>query len=360
MFALVLIIASSLWFASPATPCYANGYGAAGGGAAGAEPAYSFTWFGDKTDEHGVFTKDATAKSEDELCWLTINKGTKALNRLGDPLAGVIIVPMIVGRPPPPSVILGRVYDLRPDRATFDPPATIHITYDPDDIPEGVTEENLVIATFDEEAGEWVNLVSTVDPVTDTVSAPVSHFTAFTVIAHTRPAAFTTSDLTVSPAEVNIGESVSISVTVTNTGDLTGSYEVTLKIDNVVIETEQVSLAGLTSQKVTFTATGDVDGSYTVNIDGLSGTFTVKPAPPAPAPPPAPPVVTAPVLPPLAPPVAPPAPPPTPTPAPPPVPEPTPVPAPEANWWLIGGIAAAAAIVVGILVWLFAFRRKVE
>ena len=368
MFALVLIIASSLWFASPATLCYANGYGAAGGGAAGTPSHPTFTWFGDKTDEHGVFTKDATAESEDELCRLTINIGTKALNRLGDPLAGVIIVAMREPPGPPPSVFIGEVYDFRPDGATFDPPITITLAYDPDDIPEGVAEKYSVIATWDEEIDEWVDLVSTVDPVTDTISAPVSHFTAFTVIAYTRPAAFTTSDLTVSPAEVNIGESVSISVTVTNTGDLIGSYEVTLKINNVVVETKQASLAGQSSRKVTFTTTGDVDGSYTVNIDGLSGTFTVKPAPaPTPAPPPAPAEAAEapppPPTPPPAPPPAPapaPAPPPAPAPAPPPVPEPTPVPAPEVNWWLIGGIGAATAVVVGIVLWLFAFRRKFE
>jgi len=361
MFTLVLIIASSLWFASPATLCYANGYGAAGGGAAGTPSHPTFTWFGDKTDQHGVFTKDATAESEDELCKLTINMGTKALNRLGDPLAGVIIVAMREPPGPPPSVFLGEVYDLRPDRATFDPPITIHITYDPDDIPEGAAEKNLFIATWDEEIDEWVNLVSTVDPVTHTVSAPVSHFTAFAAIASTRPAAFTTSDLTVSPAEVDIGESVSISVTVTNTGDLIGSYEVTLKINNVVVETKQASLAGLTSQRVTFTTTGDVDGSYTVNVNGLSGTFTVKPAPaPTPAPPPAPaeaaeapPPPTPAPAPAPAPPPAPPAPPPAPAP----VPEPTPAPTPEVNWWLIGGFGAATAIVVGVVLWLFAFRR---
>ncbi len=322
MFALVLVIASSLWFALPATLGYANGGyggGGGGGGAAGAAAHPTYTYFGSKTDQHGVFTKDATAKSDDGLCKLTINMGTMALNRLGDPLAGVIIVWMREPPAPPPSVILGRVYDLRPDGATFDPPITITLAYDPDDIPEGAAEKNLFIATWDEEIDEWVNLVSTVDPVTDTVSAPVSHFTAFTVIAYTSPAAFTTRDLTVSPTEVNIGESVSISVTVTNTGDLTGSYEVTLEIDNVVIETKQVSLTGQSSQEVTFTTTQDAAGSYTVNVDGLSGTFTVKPAP-----------------------------------------APTPVPAPEVNWWLIGGIGAATAIVVGILVWRFGFRRKVE
>ncbi len=350
MFALVLVMASSLWFALPATLCYANGGygGTAGAGAAGAASHPTYTYFGGKTDQHGVFTKDATAKSDDGLCRLTINIGTKALDRLGNPLNGVIMVWMREPPAPPASVFIGRVYDLRPDGATFDPPITFTLTYDPDDIPQGgVAEKNLVIAMWDEEIDKWVNLVSTVDPVTHAVSAPVSHLTAFTVIAYTSPAVFTTRDLTVSPTEVNIGESVSISVTVTNTGDLTGRYEVTLEIDNVVIETKQVSLTGQSSQEVTFTTTQDAAGSYTVNVDGLSGTFTVKPAPAPPAPAPAPPAPA-------------PAPAPAPTPPPAPVPAPTPVPAPEVNWGLIGVIAAATAIVVGILVWRFGFRRKVE
>jgi len=117
MFALVLVIASSLWFALPATLCYANGGygGTASAGAAGAASHPTYTHFGGKTDQHGVFTKDATAKSDDGLCRLTINMGTTALNRLGERLTGVIIVPWIVGRPPAPSAIMGEVYDVRPD-----------------------------------------------------------------------------------------------------------------------------------------------------------------------------------------------------------------------------------------------------
>jgi len=362
IFALVLVMASSLWFALPATPCYAQGgYGGDGGGGAAGAPSHpTYTYFGSKTDSEGVFTKDATAESDDGLCRLTINIGTTALNRLGERLAGIIIVAMREPPGPPPSVFIGEVYDFRPDGATFDPPITITLTYDPDDIPEGVAEKNLFIATWDEEIDEWVNLVSTVDPVTHTISAPVSHFTAFAVIASTRPAAFTTRDLTVSPTAVNIGESVSISVTVTNTGDFTGSYEVTLKIDNVVIDTKEVTLAGQASQKVTFTTTEEAAGSYMVNVNGRSGIFIVKPAPPPPAPAPAPTPVPAPAPAPPPPPAPAPA-PPAPTTTPPaPAPAPTPVPAPEVNWGLIGGIAAAAAIVVGILVWRFGFRRKVE
>ncbi|MBA7641139.1 hypothetical protein ES703_48812 [subsurface metagenome] len=90
------------------------------------------------------------------------------------------------------------------------------------------------------------------------------------------PAAFTISSLTISPTEVDIGKEVTIGVLIANTGDLTGSYEVTLEIDNVVVSTKEVTLAGGTSQRVTFTATKDVAGTYSVDVSGLTGSFTVK------------------------------------------------------------------------------------
>lgn len=96
------------------------------------------------------------------------------------------------------------------------------------------------------------------------------------------PAAFATSALAVSPTEVDIGETVTISTLVTNTGDLTGSYVVTLEINKVAVATKEVTLDGGTSQRITFTATKDVAGTYTVSIDELSDTFVVKAAPPVP------------------------------------------------------------------------------
>jgi len=117
-------------------------------------------------------------------------------------------------------------------------------------------------------------------------NAAVSDEYTLTTLGEAPAAAFTTSNLSVSPSEVNIGESVTISVLVTNTGDVAGSYEVPLKIDDLVVASEEVSLAAGDSQTVTFTAAKDVTGSHSVNVNGLSGSFTVKeeaPAPPAPA-----------------------------------------------------------------------------
>lgn len=89
------------------------------------------------------------------------------------------------------------------------------------------------------------------------------------------PAAFATSNLIMTPAEVNAGDEVTISMLVTNTGDLSGSYDVTFKIDAVVVGTKQVTLDGGTSETVTFTTTRDIPGTYSVTIDGLTGTFEV-------------------------------------------------------------------------------------
>ena len=89
------------------------------------------------------------------------------------------------------------------------------------------------------------------------------------------PAAFATSNLTITPAEVDTGEEVTISILVTNTGDLSGSYQVTLKIDAEVVGTKQVTLDGGASETVTFTTTRDIPGTYSVTIDGQTGTFGV-------------------------------------------------------------------------------------
>ncbi len=235
--------------------------------------------------DDGVFTETIVAESFDDKCELTIDEGTIGLTEDGEPLNEISIIEMEEPPAPPEnSEIIDLTYDLGPDGATFDPPATLTFSYDESLVPEGVAEENLVMAMWDEATGEWVVLVGCiVDPETNTITAKVSHFTAFAILAYTHPAAFGTSELFITPVEVDIGEGVTISTLITNTGDLTGGHEVILEIDNVAVATKDVTLAGGASQTVTFTAVKDVAGTYAVNVDGLSGTFMVK-APPLPLP----------------------------------------------------------------------------
>jgi hypothetical protein len=257
----------------------------------------------------GVLIEAVTAESFDGLAQLIINEGTIGLVN-GEPIAEISMTEMEDPPPPPAhSSVIGLAYDFGPDGATFDLPITLTITYNPALIPEGVAEQNLVIARWRD--GEWINLDSVVDPVTNTITATVSHFTTFAVLAYIHPAVITTTDLLITPEEVDIGETVNISVLVTNTGNLTGNYTVTLKIDNVVVDTANVTLAGRASQRVTFAVTRDVAGTYTVNVNGLSGTFGVKALPEV---------------------------------------------EPPINWALIGGIIAAI-VVAGLLIFFF-FRRR--
>jgi len=303
----------------------------------------------------GEFTEAVTGESEDGIIELSIEEGTIGKTAEGTPIKEISITWEPEPPTPPADVnVIGFSYDLEPDGATFDPPISITFNYTPDDIPEGVAEADLAVAFWDEDTGEWVVLTDfTVNPANNTITASVSHFTYFNVVAFGEPAALTANDLTITPAEVHVGEAIYISVTVTNSGDLTGSQDMVLQVDNVVADFEKVTLAGHATETVTFSLIKANAGTYKVSINGLTDSLTVKPArtkpevitapaPPAPAPAPAP--------------VAP-APAPAPVPAPPaPAPAPAPVPAPT-PWWMFVVIAVATIVVVGGALWFFGNRH---
>ncbi len=155
----------------------------------------------------------------------------------------------------------------------------------------------------------------------------VSDEYTFTTLGAVPAAVFTSSNLSISPSEVNIGETVTISILITNAGDAAGSYEVTLKINGVVEATKEVTLGPGTSQEVTFSTARDVAGSYTVDVNGLSGSFTVKEKPA----PPTPPVTPAPLA-------------------------PLPPPAAALNWPVIWGITGG--VIAGLVIYWVVRRKK--
>ncbi|MFC1981733.1 CARDB domain-containing protein [Chloroflexota bacterium] len=130
---------------------------------------------------------------------------------------------------------------------------------------------------------------------------------SFMVMAAPAPAAFTVSSLTMSPPEVVVGEQVTIGVLVSNIGGVSGSYEVSLKINGALEATKKVTLSPGTSEKVTFTTTKDKPGTYSVDVNGLTDSFIVKKEP--------------------------------------------------INWWVIGGIIGGV-IVLGLLIYFFLVRRR--
>jgi len=169
-----------------------------------------------------------------------------------------------------------------PAGAIFNPPVDLIMEYDESKIPEGVAEKTLVLSFYDDSTGQWTDLESTVDIENNTVTAKVSHFSAFTVLAYTRPASFTINDLSIIPDEIELGEPLNISVRVTNDGNLVGSYEVSLKMNDLPVQTKEVTIAGGDAETVSFSTTPDSAGDHIIDVCGVKGTCkVVKPETPA-------------------------------------------------------------------------------
>lgn len=86
---------------------------------------------------------------------------------------------------------------------------------------------------------------------------------------------FTLSNLVVSPAEVETGQTITISATVKETNNVSGAYEGTLRINGIIEETQIISVSSSESKQITFTSSRNEAGVYTIDLDGLIGSFTV-------------------------------------------------------------------------------------
>ena len=93
------------------------------------------------------------------------------------------------------------------------------------------------------------------------------------------PAAFEVSNLHVTPDDVSAGDSVTVSVTVTNVGGQTGSFNVPFSVNQTVEETKSVTLEGGESTTVEFKVTKDALGTYDVKVGDLSTEFTITDEP---------------------------------------------------------------------------------
>ena len=104
------------------------GYGYGGGGS----PPEGVTFIYDYINPENRFVKDVIAKSWDKKVSLLMKERTIAETSIGTPLAWVSIKPMVnPPEPPEDASIIGIPYDLKPDWATFSPPARITFKYDP-------------------------------------------------------------------------------------------------------------------------------------------------------------------------------------------------------------------------------------
>jgi len=79
-------------------------------------------------------------------------------------------------------------------------------------------------------------------------------------------------DLAISPAQVNVGDKVTISVTATNYGTASGSKTITLSV-NGTTSSQTVTLTPSQSLQVNFEVSPQEGKTYNVSVDGLTGSF---------------------------------------------------------------------------------------
>lgn len=102
-----------------------------------------------------------------------------------------------------------------------------------------------------------------------------------TITGASKPATFVVSDLTINPAEAYVGESIMVSVNVTNIGDVEGSVLIELVLNGTVDQSTNLTLAGLRSSEIVeFPVIKTVAGNYSVQIADQYGSFNLKDASP--------------------------------------------------------------------------------
>ena len=260
--------------------------GAGGGGGASPLPKVGSVSLIQYLDWQGKTRIDIKIRSDDGVVTLVVPQGTLMRDVEGKPLATLSVLALETPPPPPGYVLVGHAYNCLPAGANFAPNVTITFTYNKADIPDGVSEESLLLAYWD--GNKWINLPTTINAAGNIATAKVEHFTPFALMAYTGLTHFSASGLSIQPQEVQPNEVVTISVSVANTGDAEGVYSVVLKVNGVKETEKSVTLAAGASQNVSFSVTRGEAASYSVDVNGLTGSFTVAaPAPPAEETPPA-------------------------------------------------------------------------
>ena len=111
---------------------------------------------------------------------------------------GVIEIPQISSDD---MYLIGPAYVLLPEGTTFNPSIILTCSYDPYSLLEGTHEEDLFLATYDENAGEWTKLDCIVDTVNHTITAEFSHSMTFAAFyMESKTALLTINNLVESPS----------------------------------------------------------------------------------------------------------------------------------------------------------------
>jgi len=86
------------------------------------------------------------------------------------------------------------------------------------------------------------------------------------------------TSLSVNPGQVREGEKVNVAAEVVNTGGVTGSDKLELKLNGKVASVEEITLAPGETKSATFAVAGTGAGEHKVEVGGLKGKFFISEA----------------------------------------------------------------------------------
>jgi len=217
--------------------------------------------------------------------------GTVAVDQRGNTLVDISVELRQPRALPSSGVLVGDVYDFKPDGATFDPPIPISLPYDVRSLPDGIDEEALVIAIFDPTLQDWVPLPSEVNRDDAVVTSQVSHFSEFAIVAPMPPGnaplitpGFSFSSLTTTPGNPYKGQDVTVTVVASYMGaNAQARTRMFVTLDGEVADETEIVLSPGDHVSVKFTVQPPQEGTYTVEVNGLAETITVAGTSPTPA-----------------------------------------------------------------------------
>jgi len=139
-------------------------------------------------DKEGRLKTSVQTMSADGTISLSIDKNTTLLDKDGKPPQFIrVAINPTLPLPPEGAYIVGEVYILTPQGATFDPPLKLTINYNPEELPEGVRENDIYIAPYDESAGWGMSYYRRVDTENHRVTTQVNYFAKYAVLASREP-----------------------------------------------------------------------------------------------------------------------------------------------------------------------------
>ena len=133
---------------------------------------------------NGRFFEYVLATTEDNRCAISIPVDTIGLDKDGKALTVITMLPADALEPLPENyTVIGMAYDFGPSGATFAPAVTLTWKYIPEELPDNIDVSMLKIAYYDTPTGAWIFLETSIDTEHNTLTAGITHFSTFAVVA---------------------------------------------------------------------------------------------------------------------------------------------------------------------------------